>query len=60
MNTGAIYYPSMRMQKVLKEFQNEGVTRIEISYNADSIEAENVILDPNFHDQASKDIAKVL
>ena len=41
MNTNGIFYPPMRMYKVNKEFQNEGITRIEISYYADSIEAED-------------------
>ena len=37
MNTNLLYYPSAHMQKTLQEFKYEGVTRIEISYNSDSV-----------------------
>jgi len=59
MNTSAIYYPSVAMQKTIREFKNDGITRVEISYYADSIEAEDIILDDNFVDRANKDIDAV-
>ena len=60
MNTKSIYFPSMRMQRVLQEFKNEGITRIEISYSADSVQAENILLHPLFAYHAAKDIGMVL
>ena len=60
MNTNAIYYPSMRMQKVMQNFQNEGVTRIEITYSADSVPAENELPHTHLADRAKRDIGKVL
>jgi len=60
MNTTGIYFPTMRMQKVLQEFKYEGVTRIEISYSADSVLAEDMLLQEGFADRAAEDISKVL
>ena len=60
MNTNAIWYPSMRMQKVLREFQNEGILRVEISYTAASIKAEEDLLSPGFPQRATADLELVL
>ena len=48
MNTNNIWYPNMRMQKVLREFKDAGVLRIEISYTASSVKAEEKLLSPGF------------
>ena len=44
MSTNALYSPSMSMIKELKETMKEGLTRIEISYYADSKEASDKLL----------------
>ena len=36
MNTKGIFYPSVRFGRALKEGQDEGITRIEITYTADT------------------------
>ena len=59
MNTSSIFYPSLRMGKTLREFQNEGATRVEISYYADSVEAEDWLLNESFPDKAKDDLERV-
>ena len=44
----------------LMEFKDEGMTRIEITYNAPSPEAEEAIFGVGFAERASSDINKVL
>ena len=56
MNTSAIYYPSMHMQKTIREFQHDSITRVEISYYADSVEAEGMLISDAFVEQANNDI----
>ena len=60
MNTNGIWYPSMRMQRVLQEFQDEGILRIEISYTASSLKAEEKLLSPGFPQRAIADLDAVL
>ena len=40
MNTNAIFYPSFVQRGILKDAWEKGLTRIEISYYADSVETE--------------------
>ena len=58
MNTRAIFYPSVRICRALKESINEGLSRIEISYNALNQEAENEIFHPLFGQQTSQNLQK--
>jgi len=48
MNTNKIWYSTIQMQKILREFQDEGVLRIEISYTASSYKAEEELRSPEF------------
>ena len=48
MNTKAIFYPSVRMGRVLLEGANHGISRIEISYTVSSCDAESQFFDPFF------------
>ena len=41
MNTNALFDPPIQMLRALLESQDEGLSRIEISYYAGSIVAEN-------------------
>jgi len=42
MNTNGIYYPSFLLGQKLMDTKEEGLTRIEISWYADNIEAESM------------------
>ena len=59
MNTSAIFYPFMRMSKVLKECQDEGIARIEISYTAKTPGAEADLLSDEFATNAGKHLDMV-
>ena len=58
MNSKAIFYPGVRMGRVLKETANNGTSRIEITYTALSREAENEFFYPYFSRQAHHDLDK--
>ena len=48
MNTEAIYHPTFLMEKVLDEAKEHGLTRIEISYYADTLLAEQEFRSDDF------------
>ena len=48
MNTKAIFYPTVRMGRALKESSNQGMSRIEITYTATNRAAENELFHPLF------------
>ena len=48
MNTNQLFDPAMRLLAALKETQETGISRIEISYYADSEEAERLLLEDGF------------
>ena len=50
MNTKAIFYPQLHMGRALKEACEIGLTRIEITYTAETVEAQNELLDAEFVD----------
>ena len=59
MNTKAIYYPNVRMSRALADSREAGLTRIEITYQAFTPEAEKSIWGPFFLQSAYDDLAKV-
>ena len=59
MNTKAIYYPNVRMYRALADSREAGLTRIEITYQAFTPEAEKSIWGPFFLQTAYNDLAKV-
>ena len=59
MNMKGLFYPSIRMRKALRESQNRGLTRIEITYTALNRAGENALLYPLFHHDARQDLDKV-
>ena len=59
MNTNALFTPTMRMLSELKETADAGLSRIEISYYADSDAAQRKLLDSNFCDTIQMDLNKV-
>ena len=50
MNTKAIFYPQLHMGCALKQTHDIGLTRIEITYTAETVEAQNELLDEEFVD----------
>ena len=60
MNTEAIFRPAYLTGQELKEAWDYGLTRIEISYYADSSQAEELLFRPNFISKASQDIEAVV
>ena len=56
MNTKAIFYPAMRMGKVLRESKDEGLSRIEITYIAKTSEAETELFHPLFVRKSEVDL----
>ena len=60
MNTNAIFYPSFVQRAILKEAWDKGLTRIEISYYANSEEAEQQFLDKKFAEMTKITIDKVI
>ena len=52
MNYKSLYYPSVRMGLALRETQDIGLSRIEITFTAPSKEAENELLYHLFDQQA--------
>ena len=60
MNTSAIYYPNPHLHKTIKEFKHEGLCRIEVSYYADSVEAESCIFHDDFLTKANDDLRGIL
>jgi hypothetical protein len=48
MNTNALFNPQPRMQKTLGEAHHHGVTRLEISYKFDSVQAQQEFLEEGF------------
>ena len=59
MNTDAIFYPTYQMSRKLQEAEKFGITRIEISYYADSFEAYKQYHHPEFLESAQRDIDNV-
>ena len=51
-----LFYPSIRMGQALNESRDEGQSRIEITYTASSLEGEDEILHPIFHERAKIDL----
>lgn len=60
MNTNAIFYPTFVQRGILKDAWDKGLTRIEISYYANSEEAEQEFLDENFAKMTKITIDKVI
>ena len=60
MNTNAIWDPYPRMGMTLREFQDEGVLRIEISYTASGVKGEEEMLSPGFPQRTIDDLDTVL
>jgi len=58
MNLKGIFYPSIRMGVTLRESQDYGTTRIEITYTATKIAGENKLLHPQFPEEARMDLNK--
>ena len=56
MNTKAMFYPTVRMGKALRESKDEGTSRIEISYTASNAEAESEFFHPLFGRKAETDL----
>ena len=56
MNMKALFYPSMRMGKALKESSGESLTRIEISYKASTIAAQTELFDDEFSMRTTIDL----
>ena len=59
MNTKAIYYPGVRMSRALTDSREAGLTRIEITYQAFTPEAERQLWSPFFLHSAYNDLDKV-
>lgn len=59
MNTRALFYPSIRMGQALTESRDAGLTRIEITYTADTRAKENWLLHRLFPPEAKQHISKV-
>ena len=59
MNTNRYFDPSMRLLSALKETQQMGLSRIEISYYADSEEAERLLLEDSFAETMHNDLDQV-
>ena len=55
MNTKALFYPSVRMGQALVESRDEGQSRIEITYTANILAAEDELLHLIFHERAKID-----
>jgi len=60
MNTNALFAPTQRMLRALKETMAEGLSRIEISYYAESQDAEDELLVFEFPERAHNDLNDVL
>ena len=58
MNLKALYYPSVRMNMALRESKDEGQSRIEITYTAQTKEAEEELLHQDFVERAKIDLNK--
>ena len=56
MNMKAIYHPRTRMAQALKETAENGMSRIEITYSADSIEGEEQLLGEDFFKESINDL----
>ena len=56
MNTKAIFYPAMRMGKALRESNEEGLSRIEITYVAKTSEVGNELFHPLFGRKSEVDL----
>ena len=56
MNTKAMFYPSVRMGKALRESKDEGTSRIEITYTALNAESEAEFFHPLFGRKAETDL----
>ena len=56
MNTGGLFFPSVRMGRALSESREEGLSRVEITYTATSRAGEDVMLDDSFHMRAQQDL----
>ena len=56
MNMRALFYPSVRMNLALRESRNEGQSRIEITYTAQTKQAEDEFLDSDFVERAKIDL----
>ena len=56
MNTTAIFNAPSRMLQVYQEAVEEGATRLEISYYADSLEAQDSFVAEQFEQKVSQDL----
>lgn len=56
MNMKGLFYPNMRMGKALKESINQTMTRIEITYSANTINGQTELLDDEFPDRSTVDL----
>ena len=56
MNTNALFTHLMRMMAAFKETMDAGLTRIEITYYADSKEAERQLLSEEYPEQIHADL----
>ena len=51
-----LFYPNMRMGKALKESINHTMSRIEITYSANTINGQTELLDEEFQYQSTIDL----
>ena len=56
MNLKSLYYPSVRMNLALRESREKGQSRIEITYTAETQEAEDELLNCFFVERAKIDL----
>ena len=56
MNMKGLFYPNMRMGRALKESINETMSRIEITYTANTIKGQTELLDDEFLMQSTIDL----
>ena len=59
MNTNALFAPTSRMYKAILETKETGLSRIEISYYAESRLSEDLLLSDEFPDRMIEDLDKV-
>ncbi len=53
MNTNAIFFSSAHMYRELRKACHDGLTRIEISYSAEDLDQEKLLLHEGFHKNAA-------
>ena len=59
LNFKELYYPTLHMERAIKETVQYGLTRLEITYTADTLNGENELLDEIFPGRAEVDLWNV-